>query len=309
MARDKRIIVLGQDVASGQGGVYGITAGLSEKFGIERVIDTPITESAIIGAAGGAALTGLRPVAELMFIDFLGVCLDQLLNQIAKFRYMFGGQARTPVVIRTMIGAGVGTGPQHSQILYPLLAAIPGIKVVVPSNAADAKGLLAEAIRQDDPVVFCEHKALYMDECEVPEGDYVIPFGRARIVTEGSDITVVAISRMAVFAEQAAKTLAAEGISVEVIDHRTLSPLDEGSILKSLSKTGRLVVVDEANPICSMASEIAGIAVERGFDYLDAPVIRVTAPHTPVPATPCLEAHYVPSVQDIIKAIRTTLDY
>jgi acetoin:2,6-dichlorophenolindophenol oxidoreductase subunit beta len=309
MARDKRIIVLGQDVASGQGGVYGITAGLSEKFGIERVIDTPITESAIIGAAGGAALTGLRPVAELMFIDFLGVCLDQLLNQIAKFRYMFGGQARTPVVIRTMIGAGVGTGPQHSQILYPLLAAIPGIKVVVPSNAADAKGLLAEAIRQDDPVVFCEHKALYMDECEVPEGDYVIPFGRARIVTEGSDITVVAISRMAVFAEQAAKTLAAEGISVEVIDPRTLSPLDEGSILKSLSKTGRLVVVDEANPICSMASEIAGIAVERGFDYLDAPVIRVTAPHTPVPATPCLEAHYVPSVQDIIKAIRTTLDY
>ena len=309
MARDKRIIVLGQDVASGQGGVYGITAGLSEKFGIERVIDTPITESAIIGAAGGAALTGLRPVAELMFIDFLGVCLDQLLNQIAKFRYMFGGQARTPVVIRTMIGAGVGTGPQHSQILYPLLAAIPGIKVVVPTNAADAKGLLAEAIRQDDPVVFCEHKALYMDECEVPEGDYVIPFGRARIVTEGSDITVVAISRMAVFAEQAAKTLAAEGISVEVIDPRTLSPLDEGSILKSLSKTGRLVVVDEANPICSMASEIAGIAVERGFDYLDAPVIRVTAPHTPVPATPCLEAHYVPSVQDIIKAIRTTLDY
>ena len=309
MARDKRIIVLGQDVASGQGGVYGITAGLSEKFGIERVIDTPITESAIIGAAGGAALTGLRPVAELMFIDFLGVCLDQLLNQIAKFRYMFGGQARTPVVISTMIGAGVGTGPQHSQILYPLLAAIPGIKVVVPSNAADAKGLLAEAIRQDDPVVFCEHKALYMDECEVPEGDYVIPFGRARIVTEGSDITVVAISRMAVFAEQAAKTLAAEGISVEVIDPRTLSPLDEGSILKSLSKTGRLVVVDEANPICSMASEIAGIAVERGFYYLDAPVIRVTAPHTPVPATPCLEAHYVPSVQDIIKAIITTLDY
>lgn len=309
MARDKRIIVLGQDVASGQGGVYGITAGLSKKFGIERVIDTPITESAIIGAAGGAALTGLRPVAELMFVDFLGVCLDQLLNQIAKFRYMFGGQARTPVVIRTMIGAGVGTGPQHSQILYPLLAAIPGIKVVVPSNAADAKGLLAEAIRQDDPVVFCEHKALYMDECEVPEGDYVIPFGRARIVTEGSDITVVAISRMAVFAEQAAKTLAAEGISVEVIDPRTLSPLDEGSILKSLSKTGRLVVVDEANPICSMASEIAGTAVERGFDYLDAPVIRVTAPHTPVPATPCLEAHYVPSVQDIIKAIRTTLDY
>jgi len=302
-------VVLGEDVASDQGGVYGITAGLPDKFGLERVIDTPITESAIIGAAGGAALTGLRPVAELMFVDFLGVCLDQLLNQIAKFRYMFGGQARTPVVIRTMIGAGAGTGPQHSQILYPLLAAIPGIKVVAPSNAADAKGLLAEAIRQDDPVVFCEHKALYMDECEVPEGEFVIPFGKARTVVEGSDITVIAISRMAVLAEQAAKQLAAEGVSVEVIDPRTLSPLDEGAILKSLTKTGRMVVVDEANPICSMASEIASIAVERGFDYLDAPVAKVTAPHTPVPATPCLEAEYVPSVDDIINAIRKTLDY
>jgi len=309
MARDERVVVLGEDVASDQGGVYGITAGLPDKFGLERVIDTPITESAIIGAAGGAALTGLRPVAELMFVDFLGVCLDQLLNQIAKFRYMFGGQARTPVVIRTMIGAGAGTGPQHSQILYPLLAAIPGIKVVAPSNAADAKGLLAEAIRQDDPVVFCEHKALYMDECEVPEGEFVIPFGKARTVVEGSDITVIAISRMAVLAEQAAKQLAAEGVSVEVIDPRTLSPLDEGAILKSLTKTGRMVVVDEANPICSMASEIASIAVERGFDYLDAPVAKVTAPHTPVPATPCLEAEYVPSVDDIINAIRKTLDY
>jgi len=309
MARDERVVILGEDVASDQGGVYGITAGLPEKYGVERVIDTPITESAIIGAAGGAALTGLRPVAELMFVDFLGVCLDQLLNQIAKFRYMFGGQARTPVVIRTMIGAGTGTGPQHSQILYPLLAAIPGIKVVVPSNAADAKGLLAEAIRQDDPVVFCEHKALYMDECDVPEGEFLIPFGQARTVVEGTDITVVAISRMVIFAEQAAEQLASEGISVEVIDPRTISPLDEGAILTSVAKTGRLVVVDEANPICSMASEIASIAAERGFDYLDAPIKKVTAPHTPVPATPCLEAHYVPSVDNIVTAIRATLDY
>lgn len=309
MARDERVVILGEDVASDQGGVYGITAGLPEKYGVERVIDTPITESAIIGAAGGAALTGLRPVAELMFVDFLGVCLDQLLNQIAKFRYMFGGQARTPVVIRTMIGAGTGTGPQHSQILYPLLAAIPGIKVVVPSNAADAKGLLAEAIRQDDPVVFCEHKALYMDECDVPEGEFLIPFGQARTVVEGTDISVVAISRMVIFAEQAAKQLASEGISVEVIDPRTISPLDEGAILTSVAKTGRLVVVDEANPICSMASEIASIAAERGFDYLDAPIKKVTAPHTPVPATPCLEAHYVPSVDNIVTAIKATLDY
>jgi pyruvate dehydrogenase E1 component beta subunit len=309
MARDDRVIVLGEDVASAQGGVYGITAGLPEKFGLERVIDTPITESAIIGAAGGAALTGLRPVAELMFIDFLGVCLDQLLNQIAKFRYMFGGQARTPVVIRTMIGAGVGTGPQHSQILYPLLAAIPGIKVVAPSNAADAKGLLAEAIRQDDPVVFCEHKALYMDECDVPEGEYLIPFGQARTLVEGTDITVVAFSRMATLAAQAAPLLAAQGISAEVIDPRTLSPLDEGAILRSVAKTGRLVVIDEANPICSMASEVASIVVEKGFDYLDAPIKKVTAPHTPVPATPCLEAHYVPSVEKIIKAVAEIARY
>jgi len=309
MERDERVIVLGEDVASDQGGVYGITDGLSAKFGLHRVIDTPITESAIVGAAGGAALTGLRPVAELMFVDFLGVCLDQILNQIAKFRYMFGGQARTPVVIRTMIGAGTGTGPQHSQILYPLLAAIPGIKVVTPANAADAKGLLSTAIRDDDPVIFCEHKALYMDECEVPEGEYLLPFGQARTAVEGSDITIVGMSRTAVIAEEAATQLAQKGISAEVIDLRTLSPLDEGSVLESLAKTGRLVVVDESNPYCSMASEIAGLVVERGFDTLDAPVKRVTSPHTPVPATPCLEANYVPSVQRVMAAVEETLSY
>ena len=309
MARDDRVVVMGEDVASDQGGVYGITEGLTQKYGVRRVIDTPITESAIVGDAGGAALTGLRPVAELMFVDFLGVCLDQILNQIAKFRYMFGGQARTPVVIRTMIGAGTGTGPQHSQILYPLLAAIPGIKVVTPANAADAKGLLTTAIRDDDPVIFCEHKALYMDECEVPEGEYLIPFGQARTVVAGSDITIVAMSRMVVIAEQAAAQLKERGISAEVIDLRTLSPLDEGAVLESLAKTGRLVVVDESNPYCSMASEIAGLAVERGFDTLDAPVKRVTAPHTPVPATPCLEIEYVPNAAKVIAAVEETLAY
>ena len=309
MERDERVIVLGEDVASDQGGVYGVTDGLPSKFGLHRVIDTPITESAIVGAAGGAALTGLRPIAELMFVDFLGVCLDQILNQIAKFRYMFGGQARTPVVIRTMIGAGTGTGPQHSQILYPLLAAIPGIKVVTPANAADAKGLLTTAIRDDDPVIFCEHKALYMDECEVPEGEYLLPFGQVRTVVEGSDITIVGMSRTAVIAEDAANQLAQKGISAEVIDLRTLSPLDETSVLESLGKTGRLVVVDESNPYCSMASEIAGLVVERGFDTLDAPVKRVTSPHTPVPATPCLEANYVPSVERVMAAVEETLSY
>ncbi|MFT6958664.1 MAG: pyruvate/2-oxoglutarate/acetoin dehydrogenase E1 component [Halieaceae bacterium] len=310
MARDDRVVIMGEDVANlVTGGVYGITAGLAEKFGELRVIDTPITESAIIGAAGGAALTGLRPVAELMFIDFLGVCLDQLMNQIAKFRYMFGGRVTTPVTIRTMIGAGTGSGPQHSGILYPMLVAIPGLKVVAPSNAYDAKGLLAQAIRDDDPVVFCEHKVIYTEECEVPDEPYTIPFGKARTVCEGTDITVVAFSRMVLLAEQAAKALAGEGISVEVIDPRTLSPLDDDAILASLRKTGRLVVVDEANPYCSMASEVSSIVVDKGFDYLDAPIKKVTAPHTPVPASPVLEMGYVPSVADIEAAIREVVAY
>ncbi len=310
MARDERVVVMGEDVANREnGGVYGITAGLADRFGELRVIDTPITESAIIGAAGGAALTGLRPVAELMFIDFLGVCLDQLMNQIAKFRYMFGGRATTPVTIRTMIGAGAGTGPQHSAILYPMLVAIPGIKVVAPSNAYDAKGLLAQAIRDDDPVVFCEHKAIYTEECEVPDESFVIPFGQARIVTEGSDVTVVAFSRMVLLAQQAAESLAKDGISVEVIDPRTLSPLDEDSIISSVQKTGRIVVVDEANPFCSMASEVSSVVVDKAFDYLDAPIRKVTAPHTPVPASPVLELEYVPSVAEIESAIRDVAAY
>ena len=310
MARDERVVVMGEDVANREsGGVYGITAGLADKFGELRVIDTPITESAIIGAAGGAALTGLRPVAELMFIDFLGVCLDQLMNQIAKFRYMFGGGATTPVTIRTMIGAGAGTGPQHSAILYPLLVAIPGIKVVAPSNAYDAKGLLAQAIRDDDPVVFCEHKAIYTEEYEVPDESYTIPFGKARTVCEGTDVTVVAFSRMVLLAEKAAAALASEGISVEVIDPRTLSPLDDDAILASIQKTGRVVVVDEANPYCSMASEVSSIVVDKGFDYLDAPIKKVTAPHTPVPASPVLEIEYVPSVAEIEAAIREVAAY
>ncbi len=310
MERDDRVILMGEDVANkDSGGVFGVSAGLADRFGELRVVDTPITESAIIGAAGGAALTGLRPVAELMFIDFIGVCLDQLMNQIAKFRYMFGGRAATPVTIRTMIGAGTGSGPQHSAILYPMLVAIPGLKVVAPSNAYDAKGLLAQAIRDDDPVVFCEHKSIYTEECEVPDEPYTIPFGKARTVCEGTDVTVVAFSRMVLLAEKAVATMAAEGISVELIDPRTLSPLDDKAILASVHKTGRLVVVDEANPYCSMASEVSSLVVEQGFDYLDAPIKKVTAPHTPVPASPVLEALYVPSVEEIEAAIRDVAAY
>ena len=310
MARDQTIIVIGEDVASKHsGGVYGVTLGLSEKFGTERVIDTPITESAIIGAAGGAALTGLRPVAELMFIDFLGVCLDQLMNQIAKFRYMFGGNVTTPVTIRTMIGAGAGTGPQHSQILYPLLVSIPGIKVVAPSNAYDAKGLLTQAIRDDDPVVFCEHKAIYDEVAEVPDEEFAIPFGEARKVCEGNDVTIVAFSRMVLFAEQAAKELSSEGISVEVIDPRTLSPLDDKSIIDSVEKTGKLLIVDEANPYCSMASEVSSVVAEKAFHALKAPIRKITSPHTPVPASPTLETFYVPSVSQIEDVVRELSNY
>ncbi len=317
MQRDPSVIVMGEDVVGGRGGTsgaeeasggaFGVHAGLVHEFGRDRVIDTPITESAIIGAAGGAALTGLRPVAELMFVDFVGVCFDQILNQIAKFSYMFGGKTKTPVTIRTAIGAGFGAGPQHSQTLYGMFTAIPGLKCVIPSNAYDAKGLLAQAIRDDDPVVVFEHKMMYTDECEVPDEPYLIPFGQANITRSGEEATIVAFSRMVNVANQVADKLAKNGISVEVIDPRTTSPLDEDSILDSVEKTGRLVVVDESNPICSMASEIASLAVCEAYDYLKAPVVKVTAPHTHVPATPSLEQDYIPSATQIETAVNTVL--
>ena len=317
MRRDPTVIVLGEDVVGGRGGTsdveeaaggtFGVTAGLAGEFGLRRVIDTPITESAIIGAAAGAALTGLRPVAELMFVDFIGVCLDQIMNQIAKFRYMFGGKARTPLTIRTMIGAGLGAGPQHSQALYSFLSSIPGLKVALPSNPYDAKGLLAQAIRDDDPVIFCEHKALYNDSGNVPEREYLIPFGEAAVTRSGTDITVVALSRMVKLANEAADRLAADGISVEVIDPRTTSPLDMDTIYDSVGKTGRLVTVDESNPVCSMASEIASAVACEAFDCLRGPVVKITAPHTPVPATPQLEQAYVPSSERIEQSIRQAL--
>jgi pyruvate dehydrogenase E1 component beta subunit len=317
MERDSTVILLGEDIAGGlggskevpevSGGIFGVTAGLATKFGRRRVLDMPITEAAFVGAAAGAALTGLRPIVELMFVDFIGVCFDQILNQIAKFRYTFGSAARSPLVIRTMIGAGIGAGPQHSQSLYAIPASIPGLKVVIPSNAYDAKGLLIQAIRDDDPVIFCEHKATYGDTGEVPDEPYAIPFGQAKVTREGSQVTVVALSRMVSLANGVADKLAGEGISVEVIDPRTISPLDTGRILESVRKTHRLVIVDEANPICSMASEIASIAACEAFDALQAPIVKVTAPHTPVPATPDLEAAYIPSPAQIEEAVRRVI--
>lgn len=318
MTRDPDVILIGEDVAGGRGcavdeevagGVMGVSAGLYTEFGAERVIDTPITESAIMGAAAGAALTGMRPIAELMFADFFGVCFDQLYNQAAKFRYMFGGQHGAPMVVRTMVGAGMGAGPQHSQAIYPIFAHIPGLKVVLPSCAYDAKGLLIQSIRDNDPVMFCEHKMLYGGEEELPEESYQIPLGQAHVVREGSDVTVVALGRMVHLAAEAAAALESEGISVAVIDPRTISPLDVDTILDSVEDTGRVVVVDEATPICSMASEIASIIVSDGFSSLRAPISKVTAPHTPVPASPDLESVYVPTAAAIRAAVEAIYHY
>jgi pyruvate/2-oxoglutarate/acetoin dehydrogenase E1 component len=314
MERDPTVVIMGEDIAGGMGapgeddawgGVLGVTKGLYAKFP-GRVIDTPISESAYVGAAAGAAAAGLRPVAELMFVDFLGVCLDQVFNQAAKFRYMFGGKAETPMVIRTMYGAGIRAASQHSQALYPILTHIPGLKVVLPSNPYDAKGLLIQAIRDDDPVVFLEHKVLYTLEGDVPEESYTIPFGEASVVREGDDVTVVALGRMVQFALKAADALAADGISIELIDPRTTSPLDEDTILESVESTGRLVVVDESGPRCGMAADIIALVAREAFGELKAAPRMVTPPHTPVPFSPVLEDAYVPTPESIAAAIRET---
>ncbi len=315
MRRDKNVIILGEDIAGGAqnddpemcdswGGVLGVTKGLLGQFGKERVLDTPISESAIIGAATGAALGGLRPVVELMFVGFVGVCLDQVVNQAAKFRYMFGGKANVPLVIRTTIGAGAGAAAQHSDILYSVLAHFPGIKCVVPATPADAKGLLKSAIRDDDPVVFFENKLLYDVKGPVPTGEHLVPIGKGRTVREGTDLTIVALSRMVEVALKAADALAREGISAEVIDPRTISPLDEEVILQSVRKTERVIVIDEDHPRCSMATDIVALISIKAFDYLDAAPVIVSPPHTPVPFSPPLEKYYIPSEEQVIDAAR-----
>jgi pyruvate dehydrogenase E1 component beta subunit len=315
MERDPMVVIMGEDVAGGQGtdgeeeawgGVLGVTKGLYKRFG-NRVMDTPITESAFIGAAVGAATAGLRPVAELMFIDFMGVCFDQIYNQAAKFRYMFGGKAETPVVIRTMYGAGFRAAAQHSQCLYPIFTHIPGLKVVMPSNPYDAKGLLIQAIRDNDPVIFCEHKLLYTLEGDVPEEPYVIPFGEASVVREGKDVTIVTLGRMVHMATEAADNLKKAGISCEVIDLRTTSPMDTETILESVENTGRLVVVDEASPRCNIATDVSALVADKAFDSLKAPIKMVTAPHVPVPFSDALEDLYIPNAAKIEEAVRAVV--
>ncbi len=315
MSRDETVVVFGEDVVGGTGspgeddawgGVLGVTKGLKAKHP-NQILDTPISESSFIGAAAGAACSGLRPVAELMFVDFFGVCFDQIYNQAAKFRYMFGGKARTPMVIRTMWGAGIRAASQHSQSLYPIFTHVPGLKVVIPSNPYDAKGLLIASIRDEDPVIFFENKVLYSVEGDVPEESYVVPLGEANIVREGGDVTVVAIGRMVSLAEQAAAELADDGIDVEIVDPRTTSPLDTDTIYESVEHTGRLVVVDEANPRCSLAADIAAQVAQECFSDLRAAPKMVTAPHTPPPFSPVLEDEYVPSAQRIADAVRDTV--
>src|SRR5438093_1176835 len=318
MRVDPTVEIMGEDISGAPqsddpdkldawGGVLGVTQGLVREFGRERVRDTPITESAFVGAGVGAAATGLRPVVELMFIGFLGVCLDQITNQAAKMRYMFGGKARIPLVIRTMIGAGFRAAAQHSDSPYSTFVHYPGLKVVAPATPADAKGLLAAAIRDDDPVIFCEHTLLYDTKGPVPEGEYIVPLGQADVKLAGRDVTIVAISRMVHVALQAADELARDGISAEVIDLRSLAPLDEATVLESLRGTGRLVVVDEDNPRCSVAGDIATLAATQALEYLNAPVKLVTAPHTPVPFSPALEDVYVPTPARVAAAVRETM--
>ncbi|HLB07743.1 MAG TPA: alpha-ketoacid dehydrogenase subunit beta [Alphaproteobacteria bacterium] len=312
MARDPRVIVMGEDVVGGEGGegemdawggVLGVTKGLYKKYG-KRIMDTPISESAFIGAAVGAAATGLRPVAELMFNDFFGVCFDQIYNQAAKFRYMFGGKAETPVVVRTMIGAGFRAAAHHSQSLYAIFTHVPGLKCVVPSNPYDAKGLLIQSIRDNDPIIFCEHKLLYGMEGEVPEEPYVVPLGEANVVREGDDASIITLGRMVHHANDVAEKLAKDGIDVEVIDLRTTSPIDEETILDSAEKTGRVVVLDEATPRCSIARDVAALIGEQRFRSLKAPVKTITAPHVPVPFSDALEDLYIPSREKIEAAVR-----
>jgi pyruvate/2-oxoglutarate/acetoin dehydrogenase E1 component len=308
MERDPNVVLIGEDVGAA-GGVFKLTEGLFDRFGPERVRDTPISEQAIIGATMGAAMTGLRPIAELMFSDFFAVTWDMVVNQIAKTRYMTDGQVALPLVIRTANGAGLRFGAQHSQSIENWAMAIPGLKVVAPSNPADMFGLLAAAIRDPDPVIVCEHKALFATKGEVPDGEHVTPLGEAVIARAGSDATIVALAAMVPRAVEAADRLAAEhGIDGEVIDLRTLIPLDAQAILRSLAKTSRLFTVEENPRVGGWGAEIAALAADEGFYSLDAPIVRITTPHIPLPSASTLEDAAIPTVERIVATIKRRLD-
>jgi pyruvate dehydrogenase E1 component beta subunit len=314
MARDERVFVMGEDVGV-MGGVFGVTSGLLDKFGEARVIDTPISEAGIIGAALGAAMMGMRPIVEIMFGDFLGCAGDQIINQVAKARYMSGGKARVPLTIRVTTGAPGAAAAQHSQSPESWFMNVPGLKIVCPSTPADAKGLLKSAIRGDDPVLFFEHKMLYAAAGNVPDGDHVIEFGKANVLREGRDVTVIAIGGMVQHALAAAEELdtsrtaqsSPTPISCEVIDPRTLVPLDIPTLVESVKKTGRVIVAHEAHKRAGPGAEIAAIIAEHALDYLDAPILRVAAKNAPLPYAPALEQFVLPGRDDIVAAVRNAM--
>jgi acetoin:2,6-dichlorophenolindophenol oxidoreductase subunit beta len=308
MDRDPMVVLIGEDVGAA-GGVFKLTEGLFARFGGERVRDTPISEQAIVGAAMGAAMTGLRPVAELMFSDFFAVTWDMVANQIAKSRYMTDGQVTIPLVLRTANGAGLRFGAQHSQSIENWAMGIPGLKVVAPSSPSDVVGLLAAAIRDDDPVIFCEHKALFATKGEVPDGDHVVPLGKAAIMRPGTDCTIVALAAMVPRAVEAAERLAADhGIDAEVIDLRSLVPLDVTTILASVEKTSRLFTVEENPRLLGWGAEIVSIVADEGFWSLDAPIGRITTPHIPLPSASSLEDLAIPGVERIVTEVRTRME-
>lgn len=312
MHKNEKIVLMGEDIAGGRnvehlhnqgawGGVMGVTKGLVEEFGTKRVIDTPISEMGYIGLAVGAASTGMRPIPELMFNDFLGYCLDMLLAQGSKMRYMFGGKAVIPLTIRTMHGAGASAAAQHSGSYYGLLGSIPGIKVVVPSTPYNAKGLLLAATEENNIVIFSEDKTLYSHKGEVPEEYYTIEIGKANVAQEGDDLTIVTIGKMLYVAQDVAKTLAEDGIKVEIIDLLTVAPWDQETVLNSVKKTGRLIIIDESNPHNNTATDIASVVADKAFDYLDGPIKCICAPNTPVPFATNLEQLYLPSANKVLQ--------
>ncbi len=307
MRRDPQLVMLGEDIA-GAGGVFKTTVGLLDEFGPNRVRDTPISEQAILGAAMGAAMTGVPTIAEIMFSDFLAVCFDIIANEMAKSRYMTGGQMSVPVVVRTANGGGSRFGAQHSQSVENWCMMIPGLKVVAPSNPADVVGLLAASIRDPDPVIFFEHKSLMATKREVPDGEVVDELGVAKVLREGTDATIVALAYMVPRAVQAAEQLAEDGISAEVIDLRTLVPLDTKAILSSVAKTSRLFTVEENPRLCGWGAEITSIVADEAFWDLDGPIVRITTPHIPLPAAEALEDLAIPSVERIVATVRKSLD-
>ncbi len=302
MARDPNVFILGEDVGEHWGGPMGQFKGLFEKYGAQRIKDTPISEVAILGSAIGASATGMRPIASMMYVDFLGVSGDELVNQL-QMRYMFGGKIKLPLTILALIGAGTSSAAQHSKSLYGWLAAIRGLKIVVPSTPYDTKGLIKSAIRDDNPVILLTHKLLGRTSSQIPDKEYLIPLGEADIKREGSDVTVVAVAFMVHHALAAAEKLQEKGISIEIIDPRTLVPLDEQAIINSVKKTGRLVIMSEEPSTGSWAAEVAAMVAEKAFDFLDAPIKRVCAPDTPVPFSPVLEKFWIPDEENLIKAI------